>query len=166
MEWIKSVFLALSLSHPKASGELKPSGKCLLQATLCYCWKYLSLNIEKNETIFYPPAILGSICVACWGSPLAMQHPSPANAELLTHHAGEVSRTESDPIHLLRVPLKRPERAGRWSSYRTRRNTRRLPSHSRSQQQAGRSTLPAQTEEMLLLNSLSPFFMQGKLQVR
>lgn len=71
MEWIRSVFLDLSLSHPKASGELKPSGRCLLQVTLCYCWKHLSLNIEKNETIFSPSAILGSICLAHRGSLLA-----------------------------------------------------------------------------------------------
>lgn len=71
MEWIKSVFLALSLSHPKTSGEPKPSGKCLLWATLCYCWKYLSLNTEKNETIFHPPGILRSICIARWGWLLA-----------------------------------------------------------------------------------------------
>jgi len=71
MECIKSVLLALSLSHPTASGEPEPSGKCLLRATFCYCWKYLSLNIEKNETIFYKPAILRSICVVCWSSLLA-----------------------------------------------------------------------------------------------
>lgn len=70
MEWIKSVFLAPSLSHLKTSGELKPSGKCLLWATLWYCWKYLFLNTKK-ETIFHPPGILRSICVAGWGRLLA-----------------------------------------------------------------------------------------------
>lgn len=85
MEWIKSVFLALSLSHPKTSGELKPSGKCLLWATLCYCWKYLSLNTKKNETIFHPPAILGSICVAHWGRLLARSIlPQPVQSCSLT----------------------------------------------------------------------------------
>lgn len=85
MEWIESVFLALSPSHPKASGELKPSGKCLLRAILCYCWKYLSLNTEKNETIFYPPAILRSTCAACRGSLLARSIlPQPMQSCSLT----------------------------------------------------------------------------------
>lgn len=85
MEWIKSVFLAPSLSHPKTSGELKPSGKCLLWATLCYCWKYLSLNSKKNETIFHPPAILRSICVAHWGRLLAYSIlPQPMQSCSLT----------------------------------------------------------------------------------
>lgn len=85
MEWIKSVFLALSLSHPKTSGELKPSGKCLLWATLCYCWKYLSLNTKKNETIFHAPAILGSICVARWGRlPARSILPQPVQSCSLT----------------------------------------------------------------------------------
>lgn len=166
MEWIKSVFLALSLSHPKASGEAKPSGKCLLQATLCYCWKYLSLNIEKNETIFYPPAILRSICVACWGSLLACSIlPQPMQSCSLTMQEKSAEQKAIPFIYSGSCWSGRHERGGEAVTVRTQRNTHRLPSHSRSQLQAGRSTLPAQTEQMLLLNSLSPVFVQGQLQV-
>lgn len=95
--------------------------------------------IEKNETIFYPPAILRSTCVACRGCLLARSIlPQPKQSCSLTMQ----KPAEQKVIPFIYSGSCWSGQHERWSSYCTQRDVHRLPSHSRAQLQAGTSTLP------------------------